>query len=160
MRCPICGAKLYQKTICPYCKITADQVKSASNKKVKEYRKTGRKDLIHYTTVLPQDVSRVKLWLFTIFLGWCGVNHFIVGRNIRGCFAATASAGAIIMTIIKVFATIKASGAVLFALNLFYELIFYSMAINIVMWVFDIFSLLTKSFKVPVVLAEKGENNG
>ena len=46
------------------------------------------------------------------------------------------------------------------ALNLFYELIFYSMAINIVMWVFDIFSLLTKSFKVPVVLAEKGENNG
>ena len=37
MRCPICGSKMVQKQLCKYCKITDDQVKNASNKKVKEY---------------------------------------------------------------------------------------------------------------------------
>lgn len=154
MRCPICGAKLYQKIICPYCNVTADDVRAASNKKVKEYRKSGRKDLIHFTNVLPQDVSRVKLWLFTIFLGWCGVNHFIVGRYIRGTFSASAVGCSITMFILNfIFHPITTFGIVL--LKVIYELSFYSMAINIILWASDIIGLLTKSFKVPVVLPEK-----
>ena len=78
MRCPICGAKLYAKQICPYCKITDEQILNASNKKVKEYRKTGNTDMIHYTTVIPKDLSRLKIILYTIFLGLVGVNHYYV----------------------------------------------------------------------------------
>ena len=61
MRCPVCGAKLVAKQICPYCKITDEQITAASNRKVKEYRKTGNGDLICYTTVIPNDLSKVKI---------------------------------------------------------------------------------------------------
>lgn len=159
MRCPICGAKLYQKLMCPYCKITAEQIKSASNKKAKEYKKTGRGDLVHYTNVLPQDVSRVKLWLFTIFLGWCGVNHFIVGRKVRGGFSVASLVSSILMIILSL--TIKTTlPSILLTVDFFYEIAFFSMAINVILWGSDIISLLTRSFKVPVVLGEKGENDG
>ena len=100
MRCPICGAKLYQKQICPYCKVTDEQILGASNKKVKEYRKNGDKDLICFTTVVPQDVNRLKLILFTIFLGWLGVNHYYVLRNIRGSFSLISFASSISLFVI------------------------------------------------------------
>ena len=53
MRCPICGAKMVNKQFCKYCNITDEQVYKASNKKVKEYRKPDRDDLIYFTNVLP-----------------------------------------------------------------------------------------------------------
>ena len=39
-----------------------------------------------------------------------------------------------------------------------YQVTGYSVAINVVLWVFDIFNVCFKAFKVPVVLGEKGEN--
>jgi len=59
MRCPICGAKMVNKQLCPYCKITDEQVVSASNKKVKEYRQTGNTDMIHY----PVWIMWLSSWL-------------------------------------------------------------------------------------------------
>ena len=47
------------------------------------------------------------------------------------------------------------SGVIVF--RIIYEIIWTSMAINILLWVCDIINLLVKNFKVPVVLAEKGE---
>ena len=78
MRCPICGSKMVQGQLCKYCGVTADQVENASNKKVTEYRKNDMSDLIYFTTNIPSDVSRIKLLLYTIFLGIIGVNHYYV----------------------------------------------------------------------------------
>lgn len=156
MRCPVCGAKLVAKQICPYCKITDEQILGASNKKVKEYRKTGNKDLICKTTVVPSDVSRLKLILYTIFLGWCGVNHYYVSRNVRGTYAVISSAGSIgILLLSFVLGEMSKVGTTIY--GLFYNIFFYMMAINVVLWILDIFAVLLKTFKIPVVLAKKGE---
>lgn len=154
MRCPICGAKMVQKQICPYCKITDTQVLGASNKKVKECRKQGNKDLIHYTTVIPKDLSRMKIILFTIFFGIIGINHYYVNRSVRASFSMTSTIGSILIFIM--YLAIKFStnfGEVLF--SIVYQIIFYCMAINVVLWILDIFGVLFKTFKVPVVIADE-----
>ncbi len=153
MRCPICGAKLYQKQVCPYCKITDDQILGASNKKVKEYRKNGDKDLICFTTVVPPDVSRLKLILFTIFLGWLGVNHYYVLRYIRGTFSLLSFVLSVVLFSIALANKVSASFAQIFMIV--YDIAFFMMAINLVMWVTDIIAVIFKGFKIPVILAEK-----
>lgn len=157
MRCPICGAKMINKQICPYCKVVDKQVFGASNKKVKEYRKRGDNDLICFTTVLPSDVNKVALWLYTIFLGWCGVNHFIVHRNVRAWYAVGSCVSAIITLFFRYFYVAKtvAGGYIIWFL---FSVAFNCLAINIVLWVCDIFNLFIKKFKVPVVLADKEGN--
>lgn len=158
MRCPVCGAKLVGKQLCPYCKVTDEQILNASNKKVKGYRKTGNKDLICKTTIIPPDVSRLKLILYTIFLGWCGVNHYYVSRNIRGTYSVISTAGSIsIMIIGMLIANLQGFWFTLY--NIVYSILFYMMAINVVLWVLDIFGVIFKTFKIPVVLAKKGEKH-
>ena len=154
MRCPICGAKMKNKQLCPYCKITDIDVIEASNKKVKECRKSGNKDLIHFTTVLPKDISRLKLTLFTIFLGLVGVNYFYINRPGKGVFAAVSTGGSFLMFIWYLFIDFKTK----FGENVFglvYQVLFYCMAFNLIFWILDIFAVLFKTFKVPVVMPDK-----
>ena len=152
MRCPICGAKMVQKQFCQYCNITDDQVLNASNKKVKEYRKTDKADLIYTTNIWPKDIGRWQLILFTIFFGLFGVNHYYVKRNKRATFSLVTT---ILCLAIYIFTLVIIGARNSLVFNIIFELIFYAMAFNVIMWFFDMFSLVTKSFKVPVVLAEK-----
>ena len=154
MRCPICGAKMVQKQICPYCKVTDTEVLEASNKKVKEARKAGNKDLIHTTTNIPKDVSRLKLVLFTIFFGFIGVNHYYINRPVRATFSLISTVGSIAIFIIYLAVDLTGQfGEGLFAL--IYQILFYCMAINVVLWILDIFGALFKSMKIPVVMPDK-----
>ena len=156
MKCPICGAKMVSKQLCPYCKITDEQVLGASNKKVREYRKTGNTDMIHFTSVIPSDLKRWKIVLFTVLLGWLGVNHFYVNRPVRGAFSLISSVGSTSILILGLVLKITSkAGKIIF--NLTYEILFYMMAINVVLWILNIISVIFKSFKVPVVLPKKGE---
>ena len=154
MRCPICGSKMVQKQLCKYCNITDEQVINASNKKVSEYRKKDMKDLIHFTDVVPKDVSRLQLILFTIFLGLFGVNHYYVKRHIRGSF----SVGAVVLSFtFMIISFVNTTIRKILFFELLYELSFWAMAINIFLWFGDVINVLIKKFKIPVVLAEKGE---
>lgn len=154
LKCPICGAKLINKQLCPYCKITDDQIINASNKKVKEYRKSGNTDLIHFTNVLPNDVIRWKLVLYTILFGWLGVNYFYINRPYRATYSMVSSIGSTFILIFGWIVDIHTKvGRITY--NIIYELLFYMMAINVVLWVTNIVSAIFKKFKVPVVLAEK-----
>ncbi len=145
---------MVQKQICPYCKVTDIEVLEASNKKVKEARKAGNKDLIHTTTTIPKDVSRLKLILFTIFLGFLGVNHYYINRPVRATFSLISSVGSIVIFIIYLVVDLTGEfGEGLFALV--YQILFYCMAFNIVLWILDIFGVLFKSLKIPVVMPDK-----
>jgi len=155
MRCPICGSKMVQGQLCQYCKITDDQVTNASNKKVTEYRKKDMSDLIYFTDMVPKDVNRLKLILFTIFFGIFGVNHYYVKRILRGTFSLISFILSLVFIILTL-AIPTLNSVVIF--RLMYEIVFYSMTFNVVMWIFDIINVLIKKFKIPVVLAEKGEN--
>lgn len=154
MRCPICGAKMKLKQICPYCKVTNEQVLQASNSKVKEYRKKGYKDLIYLTNVIPNDVSRLKLILYTIFFGLIGVNHYYVNRIHRANFSLCTTCSCFVIFVMYLLIDFKTE----FGENLFgliYQIIFYCMAINVVLWILNIFGSIFKTFKVPVVMPEK-----
>ena len=154
MHCPICGARLYQKEICKYCKITKETILAASNKKVVEYRKAGRDDEIHTTNVLPSDVNRVLLIFYTILLGLFGVNSFYVHRNGRGIFCVSSFVISIIFSILKATITITVPWmAVTF--ELLFEAAFLLVVINMLLWATDIIAVILGTYKVPVVLPLK-----
>ncbi len=155
MRCPICGSKMIQNKICKYCNITDEQILNASNKQVKQYRKLDMSDLICFSTVVPTDVSRIKLLLLTIFFGFLGINHFYVNRNIRAFFSLFSFVLAIIFFSLQL--SIKTLKTVII-FRLLYEIVFVAMAINVILWICDIINVIFYRFKIPVVLADKGEN--
>jgi len=154
MRCPICGAKMIDKKLCPYCKITDEQVYNASNKKVSSYRKADMADLVHFTTVIPKDVSRLKLLLLTIFLGVVGANHCYVKRTTRFLYSLISTSVAIVIVTIDLIVPTLQSVIVY---KLFFELVVWALTINVMLWVFDIINAIIGTFKIPVVLADKGE---
>lgn len=155
MRCPICGSKMIQNKICKYCNITDEQILNASNKQVKQYRKLDMSDLICFSTVVPTDVSRIKLLLLTIFFGFLGINHFYVNRNVRAFFSLFSFVLAIIFFSLQL--SIKTLKTVII-FRLLYEIVFVAMAINVILWICDIINVIFYRFKIPVVLADKGEN--
>lgn len=155
MRCPICDAKLEGGLVCKYCNITKDQIEKASNKKVKKYRKEDKADLIYFTNVIPKDVSKIKLILYTIFLGIFGVHLFYVNRYKRGLFSAISLPVAVFFQILKM--TIVGFGSVI-VLQLIYEIAIGALTFNLLFWIGDIIAIIFKGFKVPVVLGEKGDN--
>lgn len=154
IKCPVCGATLVGNVVCQYCGTTDKQVLNASNKKVKEYRQTGNTDMIHMTTILPSDLVRWKVVLYTILLGWLGINYIYVNRPIRAGFSMGTSIACVVIYTLNLFVSFS-SKTLQLGFDIIYEVIFYSMAINVVIWVFDIISVLLKKFKVPVVLASK-----
>ena len=156
IKCPICGAKLESQIICPYCKITVDQIEKASNKMVKECRKNGNKDLIHYTNVIPSDLSRLKIILYTIFFGLIGVNHYYISRPVRATFAVVSTAGSFLLAMLPfmIDITSKVEKSIY---NIIFEVIMVMMTINFILWVLDVIAVIFKSFKVPVVLGSKKE---
>lgn len=154
MRCPICDAKLESDIFCKYCNITKDQIENASNKKVKQYRKEDKEDLIYFTNVIPKDVSRIKLLLYTIFLGIFGVHLFYVNRYKRGLYAAITLPVALLFQILSM-TVLGFSNMVV--LELIYEISIGAFTFSLIFWVSDIVSLIFKGFKVPVVLGDKGD---
>ena len=92
--------------------------------------------------------------MYTIFLGFIGVNHYYVKRNIRGTFSLISTVIAIILLILKL--SIPTLNSVL-VFRIFYEITFTCFAINILLWICDILNVIFRRFKVPVVLADKGD---
>lgn len=153
MRCPICDARLESGIVCKYCNVTKEQIENASNKKVKEYRKEDKSDLIYFTNVIPKDVSKIKLLLYAIFLGIFGVHLFYVKRYKRGLYSVISLGVAIFLQVLKL--TVTGFSGV-FILQLMYEIAIGAFSFSLLFWISDIISIIFKGFKVPIVLGEKG----
>ena len=153
MRCPICDAKLESGLICKYCGVTKEQIENASNKKVKEYRREDKSDLIYFTNEIPSDVSRIKLLLYAIFLGIFGVHLFYVKRYKRGLFYAISLPVSLFFQILSMVVTNFQS---IIFLELLFEISIACFTLCLLLWISDILSIIFKGFKVPVVLGEKG----
>ena len=153
MRCPICDAKLESGILCKYCGVTKEQIESASNKKVKEYKKQDKSDLIYFTNVVPSDVSRVKLILFAIFLGLFGVHLFYVNRYKRGLYMVLSFPITLFFNVLSM--SIPGFSGI-YILQLMFEVSLLCFVISLIFWISDIMSIIFKGFKVPVVLGEKG----
>ena len=150
MRCPICNCKMKHKTICPYCKITGEQVSGASNQLAKIAIRNGKKENVVYSSTIPYDINYTRLLLIAIFTGFLGVHNYYVGRYIKGAFCTLS----VIFCVI--FATIEyAFGATrYFVFDLFYEIFFLIATVTILLWIYDIMNLSFKKFKMPVIIQE------
>lgn len=155
MRCPICDAKLESGLICKYCNITNEQIENASNKKVSQYRKEDKSDLIYFTNVIPKDISKIKLLLYAIFLGIFGVHLFYVKRYKRGLFAAISLPVATFMQLINMFVVGFRSVVII---EVLFEIVIGCLAFSIIFWISDVISIIFRGFKVPIVLGEKEGN--
>jgi len=154
MRCPVCGYNLKKNHYCPYCKVTDDQIKTASNIEAKKCLKTGEKDKIVMSSTLPNDINRTRLLLVSIALGLFGGHNFYVGRYKRGLYMTiTFCVCAIIFGIYQGWF----EGNNVF--YLFVQLSALVEAMSIVMWFSDVIKIFCKTFPVPVVLGEKVEPN-
>ena len=127
---------------------------AASNQKVVEYRKAGRDDEVHMSSVLPKDVNRALLIFYTILLGLFGVNSFYVHRNGRGIFCVLAISLSILFTILKMNLIITV-GWLAIVFQLLFEASFYLVVVDLLLWATDVFSVIIGTYKVPVVLPIK-----
>mgnify|MGYP003306566201 FL=1 len=154
MECPVCGAKMVDNKICKYCGVTREQVLTASNEKAKQARKSGNKENICYTTEAPSDINKVKLSLLVVFLGLFGAANFYVGKYTKAWFNLISTSLSFIFSLLLfIFEKVKLPNLeYVFAILL--DFVCWFMAVSLIMWAMDIFGIIFKKFKIPVILGE------
>ncbi len=155
LKCPVCGCKMKQD-ICPYCLVTSDEVRAASNKDAKIAMKAGKKEYIHYTNTLPSDVSRKKLFWFSLFLGWAGVPNFMVGKYNKGWFCLITS---LLSWFFSAFWALSGglgwSTTVVTIFTWGLEIMVFPFIVMLFFWLSDFMGVVSGSFKVPIIVAGK-----
>ena len=151
MKCPICGCKMKQEIVCPYCNVTGDDVKFASNREAKKRIKANDTKEVYNSTYLPYDVDRKKLALITVVGGFFGFDLYYLGRYKGGIIQfATIFLGFISVVLSQFFGYTFLSGIT--------EVLTLICAVYFLIWLTKIFNiLLLKKAKVPVVLPDKVE---
>ena len=154
MRCPICNAKMPKKLICPYCKVTGDQVVYGSNIEAKKLLKHGVDDEVYLSSTMPYDVNKTRLLLYAIFLGWLGFHNYFIGRYKRGIYFNISLA---IFLVCCLFFDINEK--IWHIENLEYALQIISVLAGVffVVWMADIIAICFSKFKTPVKLAKLEE---
>jgi len=161
MRCPNCGAKIRKgDDRCLKCGTKVEQIKEASNARVRQVRKEYQPELVVYTTVFPKDLSYKKALLWCIFFGWLGAHCYYVKRYIKGVVLSVMSAIFLICSLpMGIFWQTGDAGIFNPMVSLLLSSEIYVIpstigALAVIMWVIDFVRILTHNFSIPVVLAE------
>jgi len=150
MNCPKCGCKMKKQIICPYCKITGDEVKFASNYEAKKRIRNKETEEVYMSSYIPYDVDKKKLAIIMAIGGFFGFDAYYLGRH---KFA-----------IIKM-ATI-ALGFLTFVLSFYFgfqflttpsDILAFACTIFLIGWFSNMIGLIFNKAKVPVVLPTKEE---
>lgn len=150
MRCPKCFGKVDKlSNICTKCGFKTSILKEASNKKAIEMKRQGDGDLCIDTFILPEDVSKKKLLLFSIFLGLFGAHYFYVGKMLRGFLNLVFS---VFYTATSILRSFGIMGGVLEYVEFFIAFGFIIVLMNTIN---DIINIIINKFKVPVYIEEK-----
>lgn len=153
MKCPVCGCKM-KSGICPYCNITEAQVLASSNQEGKKAIKEHNRRYVHYTTVLPSDVSRKKLFWLSLLLGWTGAQNFYVGKQGKAWFSAIVSTLVIVFSILFTISSLN-HWVITNILYMIIELLVIPTIVMLFIWLVDIINVITKNFKVPILIQGK-----
>lgn len=150
MRCPICGCKIKEEFMCPYCKITGTQVKDASNKEAKKRIKEKNTKEVYNSTYLPKDVNNTRLLLCGLLGGFLGIHQMYVGKYKTGLFYAFSFMIPVILFILStyVWKTVQ-------VLQILTKIGYFFAGIIVFLWISDVFRILFKSFSIPVVLGNE-----
>ncbi len=141
-KCPRCGEKSLKNAVkCSYCGLIFERLKWATNRAGKKMLRAGKKNRVVYTSILPNDLKRYKILLMCIFLGLWGGHLFYVGRLKKGIVMLVFGIIFIVAGILSM------NGLIPVSISTF---IYIIVGANGIMWLFDIFNICIKKFKVPV----------
>ena len=147
MLCPKCYGKMKKDQVrCQSCGFNINTMQGASNKEAKKALKSIYRDDVLYTTEIPEDVSKKKLLLLTIFLGLFGANHFYVGKLWQGLYMCISSSVVLIFAIIL---TIFEPGSAS-VLDMIFQFLLVFQGVNLVIWIFSIANVALERYKIPV----------
>lgn len=145
-RCPRCNNKMpIELVVCPSCQLNFQKFESATNKEAKEAIKQGEKERVLMRKGIPRDISKWKLLLWAIFLGFTGAHHYYVGRYKMGVFYTVFFCVGIINAVLTTF--IQDLTGDLY--QIFYLLVLVWGAV-LALWIIDIAKICLNKFKVPV----------
>ncbi len=143
-KCPRCGNKcLINQEKCEECGLVFSKLQFASNKAAKKKLLHFDRDYVIFTNRLPADVSKVKLWLYFLLLGWFGGHFYYVGKYIKGLLMSLGFVYLIVGTIFN--EQIVAANA---------TLLYIPISIYALSWIVTFSCLLSKRFKVPIYFDE------
>lgn len=149
--CPRCGLKsLNLADTCPDCGLVFARLDIATNKDAKKLIKRRETDYIIKTSKLPKDIRYVSLLLLTIFAGVFGGHCFRVGRYWRGGILLVNFILIMMYLIFNQPLLAVDGGALIAALCSISGLV-------MMLWVYDIITVATKRFKVPVAIDLEGD---
>ena len=100
-----------------------------------------------YIGGIPEDVSKKKLILLSIFLGLFGAHDFYVGKLWQGLYKC------ITMCLTIVLSTIVLTFGIVYQTNFFYlayQFILVFQGLNILFWILDIVKIFLERYKIPV----------
>lgn len=143
-KCPRCGNKcLANQEKCEECELVFAKLQYASNAAAKKKLAHFDRDYVIYTNDLPKDVSKVKLWLYFVLLGWIGGHYYYVGKYIKGLLMSFGFVYLVLGTIFNSY--IVAADA---------TLLYIPISIYALSWIVSFSYLLWKKFKVPIFFDE------
>ena len=149
--CPRCGLKsLKLQDSCPDCGLVFARLDLATNKDAKKLIKKGEKDYIIKTSKLPKDINFVKLLLLTIFAGAFGGHCFRVGRYWRGSVLLVNFIALLLYVVFNNQLSAINGGGLLASLVTISGFVLF-------IWMYDIFMVALKKFKVPVGIDLDGD---
>jgi hypothetical protein len=144
--CPRCKIRLPEEVdTCPDCSLSFDRLSLATNKDAKRKIKRGERDYIIKTNKLPSDVKFHKLLLMSIFLGAFGGHCYYVGRYLRGVIL-TLNMALMLVCVIFNSSIVGVWNGVLI------EILGIIVGIFLLVWMYDVWMVMMKRFKVPVAI--------
>ena len=146
-RCPRCNTKMPVEVVtCPSCSLNFQKFETATNKEAKQALKQGEKERVLMKKGFPSDVSKIKLMLLTIFLGFTGAHYYYVGRNKMGAFFTIFFVVGVVNAILSSLLKVTPKGD-LFQVFTFLVLIWGAV---LCLWIIDIAKICFNRFKIPV----------
>lgn len=143
-RCPRCGEKNAKNALrCCYCNLIFERLNWATNSAGKKMLKQGKKNKVVYVTEFPSDLQRHKVLLLCLFLGLWGGHCFYVGRLYKGIYMLISGTIYLIGGVLSIMSVLPQTlGTVI---SIFVGILGF-------IWLFDIFDICVKRFKVPVYI--------
>ena len=146
-RCPRCNNKTpIEIVVCPNCQLNFQKFDTATNKEAKQAMNEGEKERVLMRKGCPSDVSKVKLLLLAIFLGFTGAHYYYVGRYKMGGFFTVFFAVGLVNAIINTLLEVMPTGE----LYQIFTLLVLVWGAVIFMWIVDIAKITFNKFKIPV----------
>lgn len=153
MKCPICGCKMKDEIMCPYCHITGDQVKNASNKEAKRRIKERNTKEVYESNYTPIDINNTRLSLMVLFGGLFGVHRIYLGKYKSGFIFP-------IVLLLTIISHVLKTNFITNSITMNYVADFFYLAegLLILQWISDFIRILLRNFPIPVVLGEKNND--